>query len=252
MAVTLPQPHAIPETPRLLLVSSRVEALVGLGRLLHGWLASEAVSALPHLLLAMAVDPPDGIILAGSPAAGDGLADAVLAHRAARPLLILTEGPADAKAALSEPGVVGIFALGQLEGLLRSLECLFDRPSPPISWPVARALGIIASGWPERASVRELAEEVGVSDSHLSHRFRAELGVSVRELLLEVRIEKAVRFLVETDHTVQRVARLSGFTDAAHLCRMLSTRLGRRPGEVRRDRWRGLRATARHAAGAMG
>jgi AraC-like DNA-binding protein len=234
--------------PRVLVVSSRVETLVGLRCVLRGWLAGEAVSSLPHLRLAMAMDPPDAILLAGARGALDGLADAVLARGPACPLLLLTEcPPGEAMARLEGPGVAGVFPLRQLEGPLRSLECLFERRSPGISRPVARALGTVMAGWSERATVRELAVEVGVSDSHLAHRFRAELGISVRQLLLEIRIEKAVRFLVETDHTMQRVARLSGFTDAAHLCRTLGGHLGRRPGEVRRERWRALRCTWQRA-----
>jgi AraC-like DNA-binding protein len=192
------------------------------------------VSALPHLLLALAGDPPDAILLAGAPGGGDALAGVLLAHRVACPLVLLTEvAPGEALAALDGTRVAGVFPLRQLDGLVRSLECLLGRRSPVVSRPVARALGALVAGWPERATVRELAVEVGVSHSHLSHRFRSELGVSVRELLLEVRVEKAVRFLVETDYTVQRVARLSGFTDAAHLCRTLGRRLGMRPSEVR-------------------
>ena len=235
-------PATWPAKPRLLIVSSRVEALVSLRRLLQDRLAIEAVSALPYLLLALAGEPPDVILLADAPGGGDGLADALLAHRLECPLLLLTElVPVRALAALDGVRVAGVFPLQRLDSLLRSLDCLLAVRSPSVSRPVTRALGTLIGGWPERGSVRELAVQVGVSDSHLSHRFRSELGVSVRGLLLEVRIEKAVRLLVETDYTVQRVARLSGFTDAPHLCRMLSRHLGRRPSEVRCERWRGLR-----------
>jgi AraC-like DNA-binding protein len=240
--------------PRLLVVSTRVEALVALRCLLAGSFAVEAVSAMPQLLLALAAGAPGAVVLATGPPTGrDGLAAILRALPVECPLLVLTERePDEALAALAGTSVAGVFPPRQLGGLLRSLDCLFERRSPVFSWPVRSAIATVIAGWSERLSVRELAMKVGVSDGHLAHRFRSELGISVRQLLLEVRIEKAVKLLVETDHTVQRVARLSGFTDAPHLCRTLARHRGRRPGDVRCEHWRAPRSPHRPAQGARG
>ncbi len=62
----------------------------------------------------------------------------------------------------------------------------------PLSGPVQRAMGLIQQRYWDQFSLSTLAHQVGMSKYHLSHRFREMLGVTFRDYLLRVRLERAV------------------------------------------------------------
>ncbi len=65
----------------------------------------------------------------------------------------------------------------------------------------------------EDMTLEHLSARFALSPSHLSRTFRKATGFGIREYLINLRIRKACDLLLTTDHTVTRIADLSGFSD---------------------------------------
>jgi transcriptional regulator GlxA family with amidase domain len=69
----------------------------------------------------------------------------------------------------------------------------------------------------ERSALPALARKARMSVRTLTRKFRAASGVSIAEFRTRARLEKAASLLHAPEMTLERVAELSGFRDAAHL-----------------------------------
>lgn len=87
-------------------------------------------------------------------------------------------------------------------------------------------------------TVDELARDLGVGRRTLERRFQADLGRSPRMIYLEIRIERAMARLRDTDAPISDIALSCGFCDAPHLARTLRAERGLTPAELRRSRAR--------------
>jgi AraC family transcriptional regulator len=87
------------------------------------------------------------------------------------------------------------------------------------SFRVERALSWYADHLPRNPSVKEVAEAVHVSPSHLRRLFAEVRQASPKELFRRVRLEKAQDLLGRTNLTLDEIARDCGYTSASHFCR---------------------------------
>lgn len=85
----------------------------------------------------------------------------------------------------------------------------------------------------ETLSLAEIAEYVGVSPSHFSKCFKAELGVSYTDYLTELRMERAVRLLRNPAAKVYEVAQQVGYGDYSHFAKLFKKKYGFSPGQTR-------------------
>ena len=84
----------------------------------------------------------------------------------------------------------------------------------------------------------ELAREAGVHPAHLSRAFGERYRETIHARVRRLRLEWAVRRLVESDDPIARIALAAGFADQSHLTRALKARTGMTPAAYRRDRAR--------------
>ena len=82
-------------------------------------------------------------------------------------------------------------------------------------------------------SVSRLAEAAGMSERHLSRRFKAETGLSPADYVERVRVEEARRRLEAGSAHLKDLARQCGFADEQALRRAFRRRLGVLPSEYR-------------------
>ena len=80
-------------------------------------------------------------------------------------------------------------------------------------------------------SVFELAKECNVSEVYLRKLFSSVYGVSPKEYILSLRIERAKQLLSLGDFTVTDVAYLCGYSDPCHFSREFKKRTGVSPSE---------------------
>jgi transcriptional regulator GlxA family with amidase domain len=81
--------------------------------------------------------------------------------------------------------------------------------------------------------VNDVAAATALSRRHLERVFRDELGTSVRQELIRVRMEHVVRQLNDTRLSVRRIAETTGFTRPNHLFRAFRIAFRMSPREYR-------------------
>lgn len=74
----------------------------------------------------------------------------------------------------------------------------------------------------EKVTLAELARFAGISQRTLSHLFVTELGFPPMRYLIELRLNKAIKLLRHTDHTIDQIATECGFPNRYYFTRMFS------------------------------
>lgn len=80
-----------------------------------------------------------------------------------------------------------------------------------------------------------MAEMVNLSPGYFSNLFRAEVGMSFSDYLIQVRIENAKRLLRRFDLSVEAISRQCGFNSLAHFSRTFKDRVGVSPLKYRKN-----------------
>lgn len=105
-------------------------------------------------------------------------------------------------------------------------------PIPP-SVPIQRAMGLIQQRYWEQLSLPTLAQHVGMSKYRLSHRFREVVGVTFRDYLLSVRLERAKTLLAAGHVSITEVAQNVGFGDLPRFDKVFKRYTGFTPSAYR-------------------
>jgi two-component system response regulator YesN len=93
---------------------------------------------------------------------------------------------------------------------------------------VADALLWLQSHLQEDINIDDLARALSVSTSHLRRAFVNELGISPKQFLIDMRIEKCKELLLNMDISIKAAAHLSGLSPK-HFSRMFRQREGMTP-----------------------
>lgn len=95
------------------------------------------------------------------------------------------------------------------------------RPALPelANFKVENALSWYATHLARRPSVKQVADAVHVSTSHLRRLFWQVRGTSPKAAFQRIRLEKAMELMSRSALTLDDVARDCGFTNSSHLCR---------------------------------
>ncbi len=114
------------------------------------------------------------------------------------------------------------------------LDCLTPRSRP--SAPLHPAIQTVLASLRERVAegvprVTELAAEVGLSPTRLTHVFSEQVGIPLRAYLLWLRLELAASE-VRRGANLTEAAHAAGFSDAAHLSRTFKASYGIPPSQV--------------------
>ena len=86
----------------------------------------------------------------------------------------------------------------------------------------------------ESLTLKQISEKFFISESHLSHVFKKETGLSPIQFMMQRRIGEAQSLLVETSLAIQEIEDKLGFSDSAHFSKMFKKCVGITPKEYRR------------------
>ncbi len=100
---------------------------------------------------------------------------------------------------------------------------------------VAKTLGYMDEHMNKPIKIQDLLRHFGVSRSHLEQRFRAVLGRTPLVELRRLRIERARRFLSDTDLSMKKIASLSGFSSEIRFTTVFREITGKSPTEFTRS-----------------
>ena len=202
----------------------------------HGWTSEPGRDAEVMVFHPLQVSPL--LDQAAKAAEDDGRVLAV--QLTVRDCVWLREVYAAALAASNHPGP---YAALQLQRSIIDIE-LFVLERLPTRWlPKPRqtpeALIVRVLAWMEN----HLAEDVGIieacaacgcSPAHLRRLFHTVRGISPRQALSDLRLQRADQYLVDPSLSLAEVARLCGYADAASLCRTYRAQRGTTPRRMPR------------------
>ncbi|GMK47887.1 AraC family transcriptional regulator [Paenibacillus glycanilyticus] len=124
----------------------------------------------------------------------------------------------------------------QLQMMLYQLFEMLSRPIPEASeekdWLKA-CLQYMQTHYAEGISVTDLAEWSGMHRSHLSSRFKQSFGMSPREYLIKLRMERAVEMLQSRTLSITDISLSLGYTDLYTFSRAFCTYTGMSPSNYR-------------------
>jgi AraC-like DNA-binding protein len=101
-------------------------------------------------------------------------------------------------------------------------------------WQEKRAKELVSANLSGRVSLRELAEQCGLSVKHFSRAFKQSTGFAPHQWLIRRRVEVATAVLSNPHISLAEVALICGFADQSHLTRVFSQIMGISPGAWRR------------------
>ena len=93
----------------------------------------------------------------------------------------------------------------------------------------------VLSHYQENINRDKMAEMVNLSPGYFSNLFRAEVGMSFSDYLIQVRIENAKRLLRRFDLSVEAISKQCGFNSLAHFSRTFKDRCGLSPLKYRKN-----------------
>ena len=156
--------------------------------------------------------------------------------------------------AIVEAGLDSHIAVMQNEKLfmeaagIREVEVLFDRVSTMVDEfmedifilgetshrSVLKAVReYIGAHYREALRIEDLAAEVGLSDSYLSHLFKETFNYTVNDYITRVRVENSVRLMEKRELTLREIAAHCGFQSPGYFSKVFKKYLGVTPREYR-------------------
>jgi AraC-like DNA-binding protein len=109
-----------------------------------------------------------------------------------------------------------------------------DVPANGHEATVAAAVRYMEERFSEPLRIEQVAAQVFLSPDRFTEVFAKAMGRTPRDYLRHLRLERAKALLASSDASVAEVARLSGFTEAAYLTRVLRAATGLTPRAYRK------------------
>lgn len=99
-----------------------------------------------------------------------------------------------------------------------------------------KAMNYIADNYAREITISDIADALYISKVYLSQIFKSQLGVSVIQYLIAIRIEESRKLLKDTDDMIYVIAEKVGFHDSRHFSKTFKKVMGISPGEYRKKR----------------
>lgn len=112
-----------------------------------------------------------------------------------------------------------------------------DSMSNVLDRRVKEVLSILTKRYAEPIVIEELAQHVNLSPSRLSHLFKEQVGDSIIETLMTLRIKQASRYLLFTNRSITDIAYETGFNSPEYFTRTFTKYYGTSPNKYRKAQW---------------
>ena len=98
---------------------------------------------------------------------------------------------------------------------------------------VEKVKALVDTGFADDASLETIAAQVYLSPCYLSVIFKRETGMTFKNYLIQVRIEKSKKLLADTDLKIYEVAEKVGYTDTRYFSEIFQRSTGKTPSQYR-------------------
>ena len=102
------------------------------------------------------------------------------------------------------------------------------------AWQLARAKAMLLENACEGDATRKAAEACLISPGHFSRAFKMSTGKSPHQWVIEARLERAKRLLLDSALSMEDISRVCGYNGRCHFTRLFSRDVGVSPGAWRR------------------
>ena len=112
------------------------------------------------------------------------------------------------------------------------------RNSQILSKPIVLCIDYIYSHIHYRITIKELADHLHLSESYLSKLFSKEMGVSLSQYILDLKIEKAKNLLQYSEYNIVDIANYLSFSSQSHFIQVFQKKTGLTPHKYRTQNFR--------------
>jgi two-component system response regulator YesN len=106
-------------------------------------------------------------------------------------------------------------------------------PAIERSQSLAQALSYVESNYAEKIQLATVARICNLSPFQFSRNFKKENGLTFRDFVIKLRIDRAAKLMRESDASVTEAAFVVGFNDLSYFARMFRRQLGVSPSHYR-------------------
>lgn len=107
---------------------------------------------------------------------------------------------------------------------------------PENSWKIEKAVQYIEQHYNREISNHELASVVGYHPYHLNRLIKSSTGMTLHQYMLNVRIEKAKAFLLNTHKSIAEISEICGFKNQYYFSNTFKNKTGFTPSSWRNTR----------------
>lgn len=100
---------------------------------------------------------------------------------------------------------------------------------------VQRAVAEIAARYCEKITIEMLAEELGISSSYLSRKFKEVFGKTYLEVLNQYRIQQSIALLRKGTYLIYEVSCMCGFSEYKYFCSVFKKYTGMSPSQFMKN-----------------
>ena len=93
---------------------------------------------------------------------------------------------------------------------------IFDVDSAQGDYRINKIIRYISMHYPEKLTVKNLANQIGIDSDYFGHLFKRETGMTVHQYIKKIRIRNAENMLQSGNYKVQEAAEHCGFSDNFH------------------------------------
>ena len=119
--------------------------------------------------------------------------------------------------------------------MIRHCYCI-SQASAKISQKIEinQLINYLNENYSKKVTVEEMAKIVNLSSSHFARIFKEETGSSPIDFLINLKLQKAKRFLLQKKHSITEIAYACGFSSSSHFSNCFVERTGMAPSDFRK------------------
>ncbi len=124
-----------------------------------------------------------------------------------------------------------------LASLLSEVDSIQDVEAPPADNSndvITKIIVFIQENFDKINNLEDVAKEFYISVSHLSTLFKQKTGVSVKQYIIDARINHACYQLVSSEMSISKIADKCGFASCTHFCNTFHKKMNLSPKQYRK------------------